>query len=119
MGRLAVAVGVLFGLVAPASAVALPYLSIGNARHHLERRFEHEEERGGSAVDELLNCHRVSSTHVNCYSAVHFSSADCEVFLRRVWESATQSERRRGEYTLSTKGSYWEECQSEAEEEEA
>jgi hypothetical protein len=111
VGRLIITAAALLALAVPTSAAALPYLSIGNARHELERRFEREEERGiGSGNDELLNCYRVSSTHVNCYSAEHWSSERCELWLWRVWETASQREHARHEFTMRTKGHPYGEC---------
>ena len=114
--RLIITSAVLLALAAPASASALQFLSVGNARHEIERRFEREEEsaEGGAGYSELANCYRVSSTHVNCYSAEHFSDESCVVFLWRVWETATASELGRHKFTMHTKGYRWSDsCQSE------
>jgi hypothetical protein len=107
--RWIITAAILLPLAAPTSAVALPFLSIGNARHHVEGRFEREEERE-AGTDELLNCYRVSSTHVNYYSEEHFTAESCEEFLWRVWETATPHERAHGKFTLNTKGHVWGGC---------
>jgi hypothetical protein len=100
--RLAFTVALVLALALPASAAALPYLSIGNARHVLEVRFEEEEEEG-LGTDELANCYRVSATHVNCYSDYSEEAESCSVWLWRVWEATT----RPGYYTVYTKGHPW------------
>lgn len=97
------------GIASP--ALALPYLSVGRARHNLELRFAREEEsRDSSGTDELRNCYRLSSTHVNCYSEEHSSAESCEVWLWRVWEYVSQRDRERHECTLAIKGHFWEPC---------
>jgi hypothetical protein len=104
--RLIVIAATLLPLAVPTTAAALPFLSVGNARHVLERRFEHQEEEG-EGIAELANCYRVSSTHVNCYVAYHVSAYRCEVNLWHVWETASQRERQHGAFTMHTQGRYW------------
>jgi hypothetical protein len=105
-----IAAAVLLALAVPATASALPYLTIGNARYELELRFEHEEESRYPGTDELLNCYRVSSTHVNCYSELHLSAGRCEVWLWRVWEHQSSRERRRHTFLTTTNGQPWGSC---------
>jgi hypothetical protein len=100
----------LVALTVPTTATALPFLSVGNARHVLERRFEHEEEQGEGTA-ELENCYRVSATHVNCYVAYRASAQRCEVNLWRVWETA--SHRGRENFTMNTRGRRWGFCEAE------
>ena len=106
MKRLIITTAALIALAVPTNAAALQYLSVGNARHELEGRFEHEEEEG-SGTDELANCYHVSSTHVNCYSEEHFSAEGCRVVLWRVWETTDQRQRQHNQFTMHTKGYNW------------
>jgi len=108
---LVIAAVVFLALATPASAAALPYLTVGNARHTLEERFESNEEQYGDATYTLNNCYRVSGTHVNCYAEVHASASGCEVELWRVWE--VTSRRGLGWFGMHTQGQYWEACQEE------
>lgn len=96
----------------PPTAVALPYLTKGNARHTLEKRFEYNEERYGTATYTLGNCYRVSATHVNCYAEAYASATSCEVELWRVWEAPLR--RGHGWFGMRTQGQYWEECAEES-----
>src|SRR5690348_13356044 len=100
MTKRLIAAGAAVSLIVPTSASAyLPWLGIGHARYELERRFQHEEQ-STSGQDELLNCWRVSSIQVNCFSAEHYTASYCEVWLWRVWETANQWQRQHGRYTI-------------------
>ncbi len=116
MRKLSILSAIFTACTIPASAAALPYLTVGNARHTLEQRFRREEEHNGG-IYELGNCYRVSGMHVNCYAEEQQSASSCEVWLWRVWETADQREREHHEFTMDTAGQYWESCPEESESE--
>jgi len=109
----AIVITIAIAVLAPANASALPYLTVGNARHALEQRFEQNEERYNNRAYTLDNCYRVSRTHVNCYTEVRASVSDCEEELWRVWEVPLQ--HHPGWFGMDTEGQDWGACPEESE----